>query len=156
MLIVWEVINMLLANMYPSRNVVNDSRDPTGRFIPLRPLHINVLAALCRICEPIAFMSIFPYAYRMIETFDLTHDETQISIYAGMLITAFAFAEFSTGMLFVGLIIIRRITCKIEGNVACSCGWCCPIEDKYIGIVGKSSILCMNNIDSADSGNSGI
>jgi Major Facilitator Superfamily len=44
-------------------------------------------------------MSIFPYAYRMIETFDLTKDETQISIYAGMLITAFAFAEFSTGML---------------------------------------------------------
>ena len=44
-------------------------------------------------------MSIFPYAYRMIETFELTKDETQISIYAGMLITAFAFAEFSTGML---------------------------------------------------------
>lgn len=43
-------------------------------------------------------MSIFPYAYRMIETFNLTHDETQISIYAGMLITAFAFAEFSTGV----------------------------------------------------------
>lgn len=44
-------------------------------------------------------MSIFPYAYRMIETFDLTHDESQISIYAGMLITAFAFAEFSTGVI---------------------------------------------------------
>ena len=44
-------------------------------------------------------MSIFPYAYRMIETFNLTHDETEISIYAGMLITAFAFAEFSTGVL---------------------------------------------------------
>ena len=54
--------------------------------------------ALCRICEPIAFMSIFPYAYRMIETFDLTRDETRISMYAGMLITAFAFAEFSTGV----------------------------------------------------------
>lgn len=44
-------------------------------------------------------MSIFPYAYRMIESFELTHNETQISIYAGMLITAFAFAEFSTGMI---------------------------------------------------------
>lgn len=44
-------------------------------------------------------MSIFPYAYRMIESFNLTQDETQISIYAGMLITAFAFAEFSTGMI---------------------------------------------------------
>ncbi|EXJ82946.1 hypothetical protein A1O3_06763 [Capronia epimyces CBS 606.96] len=54
--------------------------------------------ALCRICEPIAFMSIFPYAYRMIESFHITQDETRISVYAGMLITAFAFAEFSTGM----------------------------------------------------------
>lgn len=44
-------------------------------------------------------MSIFPYAYRMIESFNLTQDESQISIYAGMLITAFAFAEFSTGMI---------------------------------------------------------
>ena len=44
-------------------------------------------------------MSIFPYAYRMIQTFDITNDETQISIYAGMLITAFAFAEFSTGVI---------------------------------------------------------
>ena len=43
-------------------------------------------------------MSIFPYAYRMIESFELTESETQISMYAGMLITAFAFAEFSTGM----------------------------------------------------------
>ncbi|KAG9787325.1 MFS general substrate transporter, partial [Aureobasidium melanogenum] len=54
--------------------------------------------ALCRICEPIAFMSIFPYAYRMIESFNITQDETRVSVYAGMLITAFAFAEFSTGM----------------------------------------------------------
>ncbi|KIX03126.1 uncharacterized protein Z518_06676 [Rhinocladiella mackenziei CBS 650.93] len=44
-------------------------------------------------------MSIFPYAYRMIESFNITQDETQISVYAGMLITAFAFAEFSTGIL---------------------------------------------------------
>lgn len=44
-------------------------------------------------------MSIFPYAYRMIESFELTDNDTQISMYAGMLITAFAFAEFSTGML---------------------------------------------------------
>lgn len=44
-------------------------------------------------------MSVFPYAYRMIESFRITEDATQISIYAGMLITAFAFAEFSTGMI---------------------------------------------------------
>lgn len=43
-------------------------------------------------------MSLFPYSYRMIESFHITDDESKISIYAGMLITAFAFAEFSTGM----------------------------------------------------------
>ncbi len=43
-------------------------------------------------------MSIFPYAYRMIETFNIAKDPDQISIYAGMLITSFAFAEFSTGV----------------------------------------------------------
>jgi MFS family permease len=57
------------------------------------------VVALCRICEPIAFMSIFPYAYRMIESFHSARDPDQISIYAGMLITAFAFAEFSTGVI---------------------------------------------------------
>jgi len=35
----------------------------------------------------------------MIESFNLTQDESQISIYAGMLITAFAIAEFLTGMI---------------------------------------------------------
>lgn len=35
----------------------------------------------------------------MIESFNITQDESQISVYAGMLITAFAFAEFSTGMI---------------------------------------------------------
>jgi Major Facilitator Superfamily len=59
----------------------------------------HLIPALCRICEPIAFMSIFPYAYRMIETFNIAKDPDQISIYAGMLITSFAFAEFSTGMI---------------------------------------------------------
>lgn len=44
-------------------------------------------------------MSIFPYAYRMIESFQIARDPDQISIYAGMLITSFAFAEFSTGVI---------------------------------------------------------
>ncbi|KAK5084505.1 hypothetical protein LTR05_005582 [Lithohypha guttulata] len=41
-------------------------------------------------------MSVFPYSYKMIEWFGITQN---VSTYAGMLITAFAFAEFSTGML---------------------------------------------------------
>lgn len=57
-----------------------------------------VPVALCRICEPIAFMSIFPYIYYMIQSFNITSDDRQISIYAGMVTSAFAFAEFSTGV----------------------------------------------------------
>ena len=74
------------------------SRRPSQSGKLLR-VQLTPLTAICRLCEPIAFMSIFPYAYRMIESFNITQDETQISVYAGMLITAFAFAEFSTGMI---------------------------------------------------------
>lgn len=52
---------------------------------------------MCRICEPIAFMSIFPYIYYMVRDFGV--NEKDISFYAGMVTSAFTFAEFSTGML---------------------------------------------------------
>ncbi|KAF2718272.1 MFS general substrate transporter [Polychaeton citri CBS 116435] len=51
----------------------------------------------CRICEPIAFMSIFPYIYYMIESFHITTNDKQIALYAGMVTSVFAFAEFMTG-----------------------------------------------------------
>ena len=44
-------------------------------------------------------MSIFPYVYFMIESFNITEDHNRISMYAGMVTSAFAFAEFSTGVL---------------------------------------------------------
>lgn len=44
-------------------------------------------------------MSIFPYVYFMIESFHITNDDNRISMYAGMVTSAFAFAEFSTGVL---------------------------------------------------------
>lgn len=44
-------------------------------------------------------MSIFPYIYFMIQSFKITSDERQIAIYAGMVTSAFAFAEFSTGVI---------------------------------------------------------
>lgn len=44
-------------------------------------------------------MSIFPYVYYMISSFRITNDEKQIAMYAGMVTSAFAFAEFSTGVL---------------------------------------------------------
>lgn len=43
-------------------------------------------------------MSIFPYIYYMIEDFGIAKNEKQISIYAGMVTSAFAFAEFSAGV----------------------------------------------------------
>lgn len=58
-----------------------------------------LILALCRICEPIAFMSIFPYIYHMVQDFNITEDESKISFYAGLVTSAFTFAEFSTGML---------------------------------------------------------
>jgi len=72
--------------------------------LPLLPskksnLTDSVVIALCRICEPIAFMSIFPYIYFMIESFHLTTDDRQIAVYAGMVTSAFTIAEFSTGVL---------------------------------------------------------
>lgn len=71
-------------------------------------------------------MSVFPYSYRMIESFNITHDGTRISIYAGMLITAFAFAEFSTGMIW------GRISDRVGRRPVLICG-----------LVGTSiSMLC--------------
>jgi MFS family permease len=59
-------------------------------------------SAMCRICEPIAFMSIFPYVYFMIEDFFRNDSNKQggaeIAVYAGMVTSAFAFAEFSSGV----------------------------------------------------------
>ncbi|KFY47390.1 hypothetical protein V494_00002 [Pseudogymnoascus sp. VKM F-4513 (FW-928)] len=57
------------------------------------------ILSLCRICEPIAFMSIFPYIYAMIESFGFKNGDPTISMYAGVVTAAFTFAEFSSGML---------------------------------------------------------
>ncbi|TVY45948.1 putative membrane protein [Lachnellula occidentalis] len=65
---------------------------------PEFPTRQMTILALCRICEPIAFMSIFPYIYYMIRDFKVTEQDSQIPIYAGMVTSAFAFAEFSSGL----------------------------------------------------------
>lgn len=43
-------------------------------------------------------MSIFPYIFFMIGSFHITDNEDQIGLYAGLVTSAFAFAEFSTGV----------------------------------------------------------
>ncbi|KAM4056839.1 major facilitator superfamily protein [Hirsutella rhossiliensis] len=69
-----------------------------GQKPPFPTKQMFVLAC-CRICEPIAFMSIFPYIYYMIEDFHITDDASQISVYAGMVTSAFTLAEFATGVM---------------------------------------------------------
>lgn len=44
-------------------------------------------------------MSIFPYIYYMIEDFHITNHSSKISVYAGMVTSAFTLAEFATGVL---------------------------------------------------------
>ncbi|KOS17791.1 putative membrane protein [Escovopsis weberi] len=44
-------------------------------------------------------MSIFPYIYYMIEDFHITDDANKISVYAGMVTSAFTLAEFATGVM---------------------------------------------------------
>ncbi|KHJ34509.1 putative major facilitator superfamily transporter [Erysiphe necator] len=62
------------------------------------PIRQMTILAICRICEPIAFMSIFPYVYYMVEDFGIAKKESEISIYAGLLTSAFTIAEFSAGI----------------------------------------------------------
>ncbi|KAF2465580.1 MFS general substrate transporter [Lindgomyces ingoldianus] len=62
------------------------------------PARQMAILALCRICEPIAFMSIFPYAYYMVESFHIAEGKAQISMYVGMVTSAFAFAECASGV----------------------------------------------------------
>ncbi|KAK3990092.1 major facilitator superfamily domain-containing protein [Cladorrhinum sp. PSN332] len=66
--------------------------------LPPYPGKQLLILALCRICEPIAFMSIFPYIWHMVKDFHITDDESQISFYAGMVTSAFTFAEFCTSV----------------------------------------------------------
>ncbi|OBT64777.1 hypothetical protein VE03_06520 [Pseudogymnoascus sp. 23342-1-I1] len=61
------------------------------------PTRQMFILSLCRICEPIAFMSIFPYISAMIESFGFK--DGTVSMYAGVVTAAFTFAEFSSGML---------------------------------------------------------
>lgn len=43
-------------------------------------------------------MSIFPYVYYMVSSFHITEDEGRIAMYAGMVTSAFAFAEFTSSV----------------------------------------------------------
>ncbi|KAJ5757830.1 uncharacterized protein N7511_006524 [Penicillium nucicola] len=55
------------------------------------------LLAICRVAEPIALTSIFPYSWVMVKDFHVGDGENA-SFYAGILISAFSLAEALTGM----------------------------------------------------------
>ncbi|KAJ5339107.1 hypothetical protein N7452_005835 [Penicillium brevicompactum] len=59
------------------------------------------LLAICRVAEPIALTSIFPYSWVMVKDFHV--DDENASFYAGILISAFSLAEALTGMFWGGL-----------------------------------------------------
>ena len=44
-------------------------------------------------------MSIFPYVYYMILSMNITSNTSKIAVYVGMVTSAFAFAEFSSGVI---------------------------------------------------------
>ncbi|KAI0509344.1 major facilitator superfamily domain-containing protein [Xylaria bambusicola] len=85
-------------NSFARTSSPSSSEDHTSSLPPFPSRQLLVLA-ICRICEPIAFMGIFPYVYFMIEDFHVTDDANRISFYAGLVTSAFTFAEFSTGIL---------------------------------------------------------
>ncbi|KAJ4320983.1 hypothetical protein N0V84_005564 [Fusarium piperis] len=68
------------------------SRDPDA--FPAMQLF---LLAIVRLAEPIALTSIFPYAWALVKDFRIG-DETQASVYSGILISAFSLAEAVMGM----------------------------------------------------------
>lgn len=43
-------------------------------------------------------MSIFPYVYYMVKSFNIASDDAHIAVYVGMVTSAFAFAECASGM----------------------------------------------------------
>ncbi|PGG97549.1 hypothetical protein AJ79_09164 [Helicocarpus griseus UAMH5409] len=75
---------------------ISDSND-----VPFPTIQLFILA-ICRLAEPVALTSIFPYSWIMVRDFHIG-SESNASFYAGLLISAFALAESLTGMYWGGL-----------------------------------------------------
>ncbi|KAJ5242511.1 uncharacterized protein N7469_000838 [Penicillium citrinum] len=72
----------------PPRSPSHDDSFPTTQLF---------LLSICRVAEPIALTSIFPYSWVMIKDFNMA-EGADASLYAGILISAFSLAEALTGM----------------------------------------------------------
>ncbi|WEJ93947.1 hypothetical protein PSN45_001424 [Yamadazyma tenuis] len=62
------------------------------------PLVQILVISFIKLAEPIAFTSLFPYAFYMIRDFGVAKSEAEISTYAGYLAAVFAFGQFSTAI----------------------------------------------------------
>ncbi|KAF2480249.1 major facilitator superfamily domain-containing protein [Neohortaea acidophila] len=80
------------------------------------PYRQLTILAICRLSEPIAFMSIFPYIYYMIKSFHITDNEESIALYMGMVISAFALAEAMSSCLW------GRLSDKLGRKLILLCG----------------------------------
>jgi hypothetical protein len=56
-----------------------------------------LILAFCRLSEPIAMTSSFPYLYFMIRDFHVVEDEKAIARYAGILASCFSFSQVFSG-----------------------------------------------------------
>ncbi|PGG96545.1 hypothetical protein GX51_07778 [Blastomyces parvus] len=83
----------------PATSTANRRSNGPDEAFPAIQLFI---LALCRLAEPIALTSIFPYSWIMVKDFHIG-PESSASFYAGILISAFALAESLTGMFWGGL-----------------------------------------------------
>lgn len=102
---------MLIAEKYstsPGSETVPYEAALDIRYAPARPHSgisrgkADLSTALIRAAEPIALTSIFPYAWRLVLHFDVGR-RSDASFYAGVLISAFSFAESLTGFYWGGL-----------------------------------------------------
>ncbi|KAE8146371.1 MFS general substrate transporter [Aspergillus avenaceus] len=76
--------------------VLTQQRSQTTSDEPFPTTQLFLLA-ICRVAEPIALTSIFPYSWVMVKDFAVTNG-SDASIYAGILVSAFSLAEAITGM----------------------------------------------------------
>ena len=88
-----------------SRTTSSEDAFPTTQFLILGTCIMAFLAdcttdeliALCRLAEPIAITSIFPYAWSMVLDFQVGN-KNDASFYCGILIASFSFAESLSSM----------------------------------------------------------
>ena len=109
MRIIYHPKEMLLTNA--SRHKPNSDSFPTLQLLilgtsafctPAPLLVLTLRTAICRVAEPIALASCFPYAWVMTRDFNVG-DRSSASCWAGIFISSFSLAECLTGFAWGGV-----------------------------------------------------